>query len=55
MDQPEDLPPLEIEIVVDTGPVVSALRRTQSTVTFAYHPDLTALDRELDNTYGGTP
>lgn len=53
MEQPEELPPLEVEITIDCGPFTEQLRRVQAAMVFGYHPDLADLDDELDILYRG--
>lgn len=40
-EQPEDEPePVTIEITIDAGPAIEALRKAQATIMFGFHPDL---------------
>lgn len=51
MGQPEDPPPLRVEISVDTSGLTEAAHKFKAALLFGYHPDLEALDDELDILY----
>ncbi|MFE3484848.1 hypothetical protein [Streptomyces griseus] len=53
MEQPEERPKPVVRVTVDTSSFLKSVEKFRSNVLFAYHPDLTVLDDELDILYRG--